>query len=111
MSHKELDTTDQLSMSTCPKRGPESLVHGLRGPVKSLVQSQILKDMAIKKGHEFFQQKYKKNKLFPKKLYEMKVNITVSTEGGEGWTHDSALCGWFRIAKSVQYVHSTNENQ
>lgn len=31
----------------------------------------------------------------------MKVDITLSTEDGEGWTHDSALCGWFRIAKSV----------
>lgn len=30
----------------------------------------------------------------------MKVDITLSI-GWEGWTHDSALCGWFRIAKSV----------
>ena len=52
--HKELDTADQLSMSTHPRHGPESLVHSLRGPVKSLVQSQILKDMAIKKCHELF---------------------------------------------------------
>ena len=97
--YKELDTTEQVSMSTRPRHGPESLAHGLRGPVQSLEQSQNLKDTAIKKGHELFQEKCKKNKLFPKGLYEIKVDITKSAEDGESWTRDSALCTWFRVAK------------
>ena len=51
--HKELDTTKQLSMSTSPKHDPESIVHGLRSPVQSLVRSQNIKGMVMKKGHEF----------------------------------------------------------